>query len=66
MDQANTYEGARARLADDAEWTSSFGYPGEGGYCEHWRRPNGERWRISNGRWDALKPFTWTLTPCEP
>jgi hypothetical protein len=51
---------AYAKLPQDADWSSSFGNPGEGGYVEYHRRPDGELWSISNGPYDGLQPFFWT------
>jgi hypothetical protein len=48
-----TYQTAIAVLPVDAIWSSSFGNPGEGGYQEYHRTPNGERWIVSNGSYDA-------------
>jgi predicted glycosyl hydrolase (DUF1957 family) len=55
-----TYDEALKLLPAGAVWSSSFGYPGEGGYTEFHRLPSGERWRIENGPYDAMKPFEWT------
>ncbi len=45
------------QLPADAKWSSSFGNPGEGGFTEFYRTPNGERWIISNGPWCG--PTEW-------
>lgn len=42
---------AYAQLPKDAKWSSSFGYPGEGGFVEFFRQPDGTVWQISNGSW---------------
>ena len=55
-----TYEQAVESIPHAAEWTSSFGYPGEGGYVEYHRDESGARWVISNGPYHALRPFDWT------
>ena len=47
-------------LPAGAVWSCSFGYPGEGGYVEYHRTPDGERWVIRNGPHDAFRPFDWT------
>jgi hypothetical protein len=54
-----TYAQAASKLPADSKWSWSFGNPGEGGYIEYHRAPNGERWEISNGLYDASAPFTW-------
>lgn len=56
-----TYEEARAQLPADAKWFASFGLPGEGGYREFHRTPDGQWWRLTNGPWDARRPFTWAV-----
>jgi len=48
------------RLPQNARRSSSFGYPGEGGYSEYHRTPDGERWVIENGPWNG--PANWTCT----
>lgn len=48
-----TYTEAASILPTDAEWSSSFGNPGEGGYVEYWRTPSGEVWTLSNGSYNA-------------
>lgn len=53
--------GIRDELPDDARLSATFGNPGEGGYAEYWRTPDGQRFRISNGRYGASQPFTWTF-----
>ena len=47
-------------------WSCSFGQPGEGGYSEYLHTPDDRCFIVSNGLWDALKPFTWTLTEGRP
>lgn len=49
-----TYAAARKALPKDAEWSSSFGNPGEGGYVEYYHTTSGRKWVISNG------PYCWT------
>ena len=56
-----SYCEALAQVPEDAKWSSSFGYAGEGGFVEYWRRPNGQRYTISNGSYEAFSPFTWTF-----
>ena len=56
----NTYQDARDQLPAGAQVSSTFGYPGEGGYREYWRMPDGSRWTISNGGWMDYSPFNWT------
>lgn len=55
-----TYKQAADMLPVDAKWSSSFGYPGEGGYTEFHRTPDGRRYIISNGQWSASAPFSWS------
>ena len=45
------YSEARAALPTDAEWSSSFGNPGDGrgGFREYWKTANGDRYVIGNG-----------------
>ena len=47
----NAMQLAYALLPDDAEWSCSFGNPGERGFNEYFRCPDGERWIISNCAW---------------
>lgn len=47
-----TYAQATANLPADAQWSCSFGNPGEGGYVEYHRDSKGRRHEISNGRWN--------------
>lgn len=56
-----TYEQAISATDINAVITASFGYPGEGGYSEYRRTVGGRRWHISNGQWDAPKPFMWAV-----
>jgi hypothetical protein len=39
------------QLPADAVWSCSFGYPGEGGFTEYHRQPDGTKWVITNGQW---------------
>jgi len=48
-----TQDQALAQLPSDAKWSSSFGNPGEGGFSEYYRTPDGQRYCISNGPWDG-------------
>ena len=36
-----TYQQATDTLPPGSKWSSSFGYPGDGGYCEFWRTADG-------------------------
>lgn len=55
-----TYFDAAAQLPADAKWSSTFGNPGDGGYTEYWRQPDGTRWIISNGPWHLIEcEFDW-------
>lgn len=56
-----TYEQALDSLPDNATWSCSFGYPGEGGCNIYYRTPDGTRYVVSNGPWYAFRPFTWTV-----
>lgn len=56
-----TYQQAVATLPADAKWSSSFGYPGQGGYSEYHRTPDGQRFEIANGTYLDFEPFTWTV-----
>lgn len=55
-----TYAEAAAKLPQGAKWSSSFGYPGEGGYVEY-HRAEGKRFMIENGGYQETAPFTWTI-----
>jgi hypothetical protein len=57
-----TKKEAYALLPVDAKWSSSFGNPGEGGYVEYYRTPQGERWSVTNGALLSSQ-FDWR---CEP
>ena len=39
----------------------TFGGPGEGGYNEFYGDQDGNRYRVSNGSWSAVRPFKWTI-----
>lgn len=56
-----TFAEARNQIPQDAEWSCSFGNPGEGGCSVHFHTKDGRRFVIDNGPWDALKPFNWTV-----
>jgi hypothetical protein len=60
-----TYSELTDALPLNAKWSSSFGHPGEGGYTEYWRNDAGERWVITNGPYNAVAPFDWTVTHWE-
>jgi hypothetical protein len=53
--------------ADSQSWklSSTFGYPGQGGYTEIYNAPDGTRHKISNGPWNAAQPFTWSTRAIE-
>ena len=55
-----TYAQATAQLPANAKWSCSFGNPGEGGYTEYHRDAAGNRYEISNGRWDEGSD-KWTI-----
>ncbi len=46
---ATTRSEAVQDLPYGAKWSCSFGNPGEGGYVEYYRAPNGDQWQVSNG-----------------
>lgn len=50
---------AMLALAPDARWSSSFGNPGDFGFCEYWRTPDHTRWIISSGTWCE---YRWSVT----
>lgn len=56
-----TLEQALAHLPPLSKCTATFGYPGEGGYVEHHEARDGQRYRVTNGPWDARPPFEWTV-----
>jgi len=56
-----TYSEAAKQLPEGSKWSSSFGYPGEGGYTEIHRTPAGDRWQITNGTWGD----EWSCKPLE-
>lgn len=56
-----TYEQAMQSVPEGAEWSSSFGYPGEPGCSIYFRLRGGTRYVVSNGDWTATKPFVWTV-----
>jgi hypothetical protein len=55
-----TYSEAHAFLPSDAKWSSSFGNPGEAGYCEYYRS-QGERFLIEN----SCSDDTWSIKKVE-
>ncbi len=55
-----TYTEALTSIPEAAEWSSSFGNPGDGGYVEYHRTQSGKRWAIDNGPHYAQRPFTWS------
>ncbi len=56
----SSYIEAVESLPADAVWSSTFGNPGEGGFTEYWRQPDGTRWTISNGPWHLIEcEFDW-------
>ena len=44
-----TKKEAYDKLPPDAKWSCSFGYPGEGGFTEIYRTPDGNRFQMQNG-----------------
>ena len=52
MTQTQAYD----LLPANAEWSCSFGNPGEGGFNEFYRTPDGKRWIISNGSYGLFAP----------
>lgn len=59
------YNEVIAKMPASASLSSTFGNPGEGGYSEIWRAPDGRRWMVSNGSYLAFAPFAWTLQQIE-
>lgn len=55
------YKQAMQKVPADAEWSSSFGNPGEGGYVEYYRASDGSRWKMSNGSYLETAPFAWAV-----
>lgn len=55
-----TYAQASSKMPPDARWSCSFGNPGEGGYVEYYRDQAGNRYVITNGRWDESGKV-WTF-----
>lgn len=61
-----TYKEATDQLPADAKWSSSFGNPGEGAYCEYYRDAAGKRYIIANGdSYLDSAPFWWTCKSVE-
>lgn len=60
-----TYAEAMAKLPANVAWSCSFGWAGEGGCKVHFRTQAGELFVVSNGPYDALKPFDWQLKKVE-
>lgn len=56
-----TYKQVYESLPADAVWSCSFGYPGEGGFVEYFRQPNGTKWIVSNGSYLDCEPFNWQV-----
>lgn len=62
MASFSSYRDAAAALPADATWSSSFGYPGVGGYAEYHRDARGDRYIIQNGEFGDA----WTMRPESP
>ena len=56
-----TYDEAIKSLPEGAFLNTSFGWPGEGGYTEFHRTPEGKRFMVTNGTYMATAPFTWKV-----
>jgi hypothetical protein len=56
-----TYQDALNLLPSDASVSCTFGFPGEGGYSEFHRTPDGRRFEITNGSYMAFSPFAWVM-----
>ena len=56
-----TYQQATNKLPEGSKWSSSFGYPGEGGYCDFWRDRDGKRYQVSNGKYGDFGKFVWAV-----
>jgi hypothetical protein len=61
-----TQEQAYAKLPEAAYWSCSFGNPGEGGFSEYYRTPDGRKYVISNGKWDEYYLNNWTIEEVSP
>lgn len=59
------YDEVLAVLPAGTKWSSSFGYPGKGGYLEYHRDPEGVVYVISNGSWMSFAPFEWSMRKLE-
>jgi hypothetical protein len=44
-----TRQQAYAQIPENAKWSCSFGYPGEGGFHEIYRTADGRKFDITNG-----------------
>jgi hypothetical protein len=55
-----TYQQAINQFPADAEWSCSFGNPGEGGYTEFHRDAAGNRYELANGPWHS-NGKTWSI-----
>jgi hypothetical protein len=55
-----SYEQALNSLGIETKWSSSFGYPGQGGYTEYRRDAKGRLYIVSNGSYLDCAPFNWT------
>lgn len=66
MEHFASYDEALDSLPPAAVWSSSFGGPGKAGFTEIYSMPDGTRYWVSNGQWDAPKPWTWTVTKMDP
>ena len=63
----NSFDEAIKHVPAEAVWSSSFGNPGEAGYWEYHRMPDGTRYVVENstrnpGAWSVriLRPIQYT------
>lgn len=54
-----TMSEAYAVLPADAEWSSSFGYPGQSPFDEYYRDVTGQRWHVARR---GEYPEQWTVS----
>jgi hypothetical protein len=52
---------AYALVPITAKWCCSFGYPGQGGFDERYALENGDTLSVTNGDFNATRPFDWRV-----
>lgn len=55
------YSEALECLPAGSRISSTFGNPGDGGYAEIHRAPDGRRFEITNGPYYVREPFDWIV-----